>query len=194
MPNSFVLHVVGCGPLLSDQIARAAIALSYRPVVHDGIDELCASRPERGVIFLKDGPIGDFAEASDYLNHRGISLPMVAMGEGPPITHVVMAMKAGALDYLQLPICPHHLSVLLERIIEEAEAMLGATSVSEKVVAKRNCTPAARGSGLSQIAKSQARARASRQLINTAEGTKVGGLQSFGLLSIVARGNKGPLG
>ena len=56
----------------------------------------------------------------ERLSRLGIWLPLIAVDVQPRPNRIVEAIKAGALDYLSLPLEPERLGATLERIGDEA--------------------------------------------------------------------------
>ncbi len=59
--------------------------------------------------------------ALERLTRLGIWLPLIAVDAQPRPTRIVEAIKAGALDYLSLPLDPDRFNRCLTRIAKEAE-------------------------------------------------------------------------
>jgi FixJ family two-component response regulator len=123
MSERQTIHFVDEDIRLRADLARATFALGHHAEVYADIEELAEHPPRRGVLVIRDdetaGGVGDIL---DYLAERGIWLPLVAMKESPSTARVVAAIKAGALDYLNLPLDPGRLVATLERIGDEARA------------------------------------------------------------------------
>jgi FixJ family two-component response regulator len=136
MSERQIIHFVEQDCRLRAELARATLAIGHHAEVYADLAELAERPPRRGVVALRDifaesgdqsqpgggDPTDCVTRALDYLADRGIWLPLVVMAERPSTSRVVSAIKAGALDYLPLPIEPERLATMLERIGDEARA------------------------------------------------------------------------
>lgn len=127
MSERNVIHFVEQDMRLRADLARTTFALGHHAEVYADIEELADHPPRRGVVAVRDLPGSDgVGETLDYLADRGIWLPLVVMDERPRTDRVVAAIKAGALDYLELPLDPQRLARMLARIDDEASAHAAA--------------------------------------------------------------------
>lgn len=131
-----VIHFVEHDFRLRADLSRATLAIGHHAEVYADLAELAERPPRRGVIAVHDlvcapgehdepgsGERTDcVTETLDYLAARGIWLPLVVMDENPSTGRVVTAIKAGALDYLPLPVAPSRLASMIDRIGDEARA------------------------------------------------------------------------
>ena len=132
-----ILHFVDGDSRLRAEVARMAYSMGHHAEVYADLDELIEHPPKEGVIIARDdiGPAVEFepvdgeGEASagvnrllTLLNAAGIWLPLVASSESPGIDRVIEAIKAGALDYLPLPLDEAQFADTLRRISREADA------------------------------------------------------------------------
>lgn len=123
MSDRYILHFVEPDTRLRADLARATFALGHHAEVYADIEELAGHPPGRGILVLRDEPDArSLVGTLDFLAARGIWLPLVAMGSDPTTEQVVAAIKAGALDYLPLPVDQQRLAALLDGIGEEARA------------------------------------------------------------------------
>ena len=79
--------------------------------------------PDSGVVLARDDE--GFGNASDVLralSDAGVWVPVVGTSQEPCPSQVVRAIKAGALDYLRLPLREERLREAVERIAIEARA------------------------------------------------------------------------
>jgi two-component system response regulator FixJ len=115
------LHFVESDTQTRAEIVRVGMSLGHHCELYSDLSELAAHPPRSGVIVVRDCPEhGGIDLIMNRLMTLGISLPVVAMDENPSATRVVDAVKAGALDYLALPLKPERLSNCLSRISREA--------------------------------------------------------------------------
>lgn len=83
---------------------------------------------------VHDNP-GNFSRASILVERAKVPIPMVAYRKGPKIEHVVNAVRAGAVDYLEWPTAQHRAR---ERITDLIEARVEyAQTVSQAEMARR---------------------------------------------------------
>ncbi|MGE5953260.1 MAG: response regulator transcription factor, partial [Qipengyuania vulgaris] len=81
------------------------------------------SPPDRGIVLARDDDgEGRVDEVLSQLSHAGVWLPVVGTSLDPRPGQVVAAIKAGALDYLRLPLRPERLQEAVARIEREAAA------------------------------------------------------------------------
>lgn len=123
MRHRQTLHFVEPETRTRAELARVALALGHHAEVYADLDELAEHAPAEGLLAVRDDPAGGgIAGLIEQLAQRGIWLPLLAMAEKPATSAIVAAIKAGALDYLPLPLTPRRLEATLERIGEEASA------------------------------------------------------------------------
>src|SRR6188472_2470224 len=103
--NRTVLHIVGGESRSRAEQARLAFALGHHAEVYADLDELFERPPHEGVVVAADEGRPDMTpRLIARLGDRGIWLPVVLVSHEPDIDRAVAAIKAGALDYLQLPL------------------------------------------------------------------------------------------
>lgn len=123
MTDRQTIHIVDADPRVRGQCAHAVFGLGHHAEVYADLLELCDHPPQRGIIIVRDSITqGGIEVAVKLLAKHQVWLPVVAMNEDPPTAQVVAAVKAGALEYLPLPLDPSHLSHMLHRIADEVEA------------------------------------------------------------------------
>lgn len=117
-------------------MARIAFRLGHHAEVYSGLSELAVVPPMGGIIIARDeidrGGIPDFL---NMLDQAGIWLPLLAVAEDPSTARIVVAIKAGALDYLPLPLDPERFVRALTRV--EAEAAEYAESRKRQIEARQ---------------------------------------------------------
>jgi two-component system, LuxR family, response regulator FixJ len=121
MDERLALHCIDGDSRSRAELARAAFALGHHAEVYGSVEELAEHQPREGILLARDesdhGGIGVLIEQITAL---GVWLPVVATGEDPDTDRIVAAIKAGALDFLPLPIQQDRLAAILRRIDEEA--------------------------------------------------------------------------
>lgn len=131
-----VMHFLGGTPRFRAEGARSAFALGHHAEVYETIAELVQSRPRSGVAIVHDNPTGGgIAAVRERLVAEGIWVPVVAACKAPDVEAVVAAIKAGALDYVALPLSPERLSDVLAA---NAAQIAAYASVHEKMMAARD--------------------------------------------------------
>ncbi len=116
-----IIHFVDADTRTRAELARMAFELGHHAEVYADLAELCEHPPQRGIIVIRDSvEDSGIAATLDLLARCGVWLPLVAMDEAPRTSRVVGAIKAGAIDYLPLPLEAGRLKAMLERIGDEA--------------------------------------------------------------------------
>lgn len=119
------LHYVDDDASNRARMVQVAVQLGHHCELYDGLEELAAHHPKLGIVILRDKPArgGGVVNALSRLEQMGIWLSVIAIGEVSEPRQIVEAIKAGALDYLSLPIDPLRLQRCLARIsIEDQRA------------------------------------------------------------------------
>lgn len=116
------LHIVGGTSRARAEQARTAFALGHHAEVYASPEELIAHPPDDGVLLAADDDAwpGGVSALLDRLGHAGIWLPLVMTSADCEIERVVDAIRAGAIDYLALPLEISSFARRLHRILEEA--------------------------------------------------------------------------
>lgn len=116
------LHIVGGTSRARAEQARTAFALGHHAEVYASAEELIARPPEDGVILAADDDAqpGGVAALLERLGEAGIWLPLVMTADDCEIERVVDAIRAGAIDYLALPLEISSFARRLQRIVAEA--------------------------------------------------------------------------
>ena len=84
-------------------------------------DELIEYGPQRGVVLMRDRyGSSTFEQQARRLAENGVWLPILATSTIPTTRQVVAAIRAGALDFLELPLCRGENGGLIAAVIEEA--------------------------------------------------------------------------
>lgn len=105
------------------ELSRLAYDLGHHAEVYSDGDELVANPPREGILVLRDSPAcGDIEDIMERLANNGVWLPLIAAAENPQADRIVAAIKAGALDYLSLPLDSTNLANAIQRIGREAKA------------------------------------------------------------------------
>jgi FixJ family two-component response regulator len=119
--DRLVLHILGGDSRSRAEQARICLALGHHAEIYADLDEIFERPPVEGlVIAADDGRPWTVAQLIVRLGERGVWLPVIMAAEEPPIERVVAAIKAGALDYLALPLEMGSFARRLEAIAAEA--------------------------------------------------------------------------
>lgn len=97
--------------------------LGHHCEIYSDLAELMAIPPSRGIVLARDDEgAGCASDVLRVLADAGIWIPVVGTSLQPRPGQVVAAIKAGALDYLRLPLREERLGETVARIEREAEA------------------------------------------------------------------------
>lgn len=127
MGRSDILHFIDSDVRRRAGLARATLAAGHHAEVYADTAELYERPPHEGILVVRDDPdSGGVSQLIAELARQGVWLPVVAMAEAPHPEAVVAAMRAGALDYLALPLTSARLAEMVARIGDEARAHAAA--------------------------------------------------------------------
>ena len=116
-----ILHIVCSDSRSRAEQARIAFALGHHAEVYGELEELLGRPPHEGIVLVTDsGEPAIARELIGRLGDRGIWLPVVLAAPAPRTEQVVAAIKAGALDYLTLPLEMGSFARRLHAILGEA--------------------------------------------------------------------------
>jgi len=120
MGHRLTLHIVDRDSRARAEEARIAFALGHHAEVYADLGELVQHHPREGIVIARDGLAagGALGLLSD-LSRAGIWLPLIVVAEAPDIGEVVAAIKAGALEFLQLPLERERLDRVLASVARE---------------------------------------------------------------------------
>lgn len=122
MTSKPVLHFVDSSTRNRAELARIGFDLGHHAEVYGDLNELGLHPPRDGIIIARDDPEeGGISSCVERLGKMGVWLPLVAVDHDPQPGRIVEAIKAGALDYLSLPLEPAKVERCLARISTEAE-------------------------------------------------------------------------
>ena len=124
MTNKATLHFIDSSSQTRAELARAAFSLGHHAEVYGDISELSIHPPRSGIVVARDSvEDGGVAVTLERLGRLGIWLPLIAFADQPRPGRIVEAIKAGALDYLSLPLDSVKFERCLARIQSEAEVV-----------------------------------------------------------------------
>jgi FixJ family two-component response regulator len=122
MTRKASLHFIDSSSRHRAELARVGFSLGHHSEVYGDMSELSVHPPREGIIIARDtAEEGGVAMLLERLSRLGIWLPLIAVDVQPRPGRIVEAIKAGALDYLSLPLDPERFSRCLTRIEKEAE-------------------------------------------------------------------------
>ncbi|MEM7780670.1 MAG: LuxR C-terminal-related transcriptional regulator [Pseudomonadota bacterium] len=122
MTRKASLHFINSNSRQRAELARVGFQLGHHSEVYGDISELSVHPPREGIIIACDSAEeGGVGMILDRLSRLGIWLPLIAVDSEPKPGRIVEAIKAGALDYLSLPLEPERFERCLIRIEKEAE-------------------------------------------------------------------------
>lgn len=122
MNSKAPLHFIDSCSRQRAEMARIGFAMGHHAEVYSDISDLSVHPPRDGIIVARDTPEeGGVAVTLERLSRLGIWLPLIAVDAQPRPNKIVEAIKAGALDYLSLPLDPERFTRCLARVGQEAE-------------------------------------------------------------------------
>ncbi len=105
MEQRLKLHIVGGDSRLRAEMSRLAFNLGYHAEVYSSFEELLDRPPQSGVIIACESVLACGVDhLLEKLSDEGVWLPVIAASHAPDVDEVVQAIRAGALDYLRLPL------------------------------------------------------------------------------------------
>lgn len=135
MTTRSIIHFIDCSSRNRAELARAGFALGHHCEVYSDLAELALHPPRDGIIVARDRPEGGGIRGMiERLNDLGVWLPLVAIEEAPRPSRIVKAIKAGALDYLALPLDQAKFARCIERI--EGEGQVSSTARRKMIEAR----------------------------------------------------------
>ena len=122
MSRKASLHFIDSCSRQRAELARVGFTLGHHCEVYGDLSELGVHPPREGIIIARDTPEqGGVDLILERLGRLGVWLPLIAADVQPRPNRIVEAIKAGALDYLALPLDPERFTRSLARIAHEAE-------------------------------------------------------------------------
>ncbi|KWV94266.1 response regulator transcription factor [Erythrobacter sp. AP23] len=122
MKERQILHIVGGSSRCRAEQSHLVYELGHHCETYSDAHEFLERPPEEGVILARDDPgRGGAAGILSALAGNGVWFPVIATAPEPRPGNVVNAVKAGALDYLSLPLRPTRLAQALQRISEDLD-------------------------------------------------------------------------
>lgn len=121
MEQRIKLHIVGGDSRLRAEQSRLAFGLGHHAEVYSDMAELIDAQPSEGVIIACEGVLAcGMDRLLDRLGEAGICLPVIAASLAPDVDDVVQAIRAGALDYLRLPLTEAEFVRMVAHVVADA--------------------------------------------------------------------------
>ena len=122
MGYRLTLHFVDKETRSRAEGARLAFSLGHHAEVYADLSELIQRPPHEGIVLARDDcTVGGVMGLLADLERAGISLPLIVVAREPQVPQVVAAIKAGALDFMELPLERDQLNEVLGRVSREAK-------------------------------------------------------------------------
>jgi len=116
-----ILHIVGGDSRSRAEQARIGFALGHHAEIYGDLGELIDRPAPSGLVLASDDhDVGGAAEIIRRLRENGIGLPVAITACEPVPEQIVTAIRAGALDYIGLPLEMGDFARRLKRIQAEA--------------------------------------------------------------------------
>ncbi|ABC63903.1 response regulator transcription factor [Erythrobacter litoralis] len=121
MEHRLTLHIIDSDTRSRAELARTGFALGHHAEVYGSLPELFEHHPREGLIIARDDPRHvSVTETIEQMTDHGVWLPVIAADSQPTTARIVAAIKAGALDYVTLPIEANRFAAMLRRTGSEA--------------------------------------------------------------------------
>ncbi len=116
------LHYLDDDTRVRAELSHAAFRLGYHTELYGSIEEIADHPPREGLLLVRDRPqAGGLGAVVRQLADIGVWLPVVAVDTVPTTMRIVSAIKAGALDYIALPLDEARFAATMARIADDAE-------------------------------------------------------------------------
>ncbi len=121
MEHHLKLHFVGGDSRVRAEQSRIAFGLGHHAEVYSDLAELMDSGPTDGVIVAcEDVLVVGMDRLLEKLGASGIWLPVIAASYAPDVDEVVQAIRAGALDYVRLPLTETEFTRMVNHVVADA--------------------------------------------------------------------------
>lgn len=121
------LHIVEPDTRVRAMLARTCFEIGHHAEVYSSFAEIHNYPPRAGVVLARDNANdGSAAHLIDILAKAGVCLPVIAFDDQPGPQRIVDAIKAGALDYLELPMERERIARCLLRVSTEIDEFSSA--------------------------------------------------------------------
>jgi FixJ family two-component response regulator len=110
------IHIIAAASLDRAEWARVCYGQGYHAEIYVSINEFLSAAPCDGTVLIEDRDAdGGIAAFFAGMTDRGIWCPTIALAPEIDPRRVVNAVKAGAVDYLALPLVPSQLASAIDR-------------------------------------------------------------------------------
>lgn len=121
MEQRLKLHIVGGDSRLRAEQARLAFSMGHHAEVYSDISELLDMHPHEGVIVACENVLASGMDRLlERLGEGGVWLPVIAASHAPDVDQVVQAIRAGALDYLRLPLTEGEFARMVSHVFADS--------------------------------------------------------------------------
>lgn len=121
MEQRLKLHIVGGDSRLRAELARLAFSMGHHAEVYSDISELLDMNPHEGVIVACENVLASGMDRLlERLGEGGVWLPVIAASHAPDVDQVVQAIRAGALDYLRLPLTEGEFARMVSHVFADS--------------------------------------------------------------------------
>lgn len=129
------VHVIARSSAERAEQARICFESGYHAEIYGSYEEFAEISPSQGLVLGEDiGERGGAVALLATIGAAGRWMPVIATGENAHPQHVVAAMRAGAIDYLALPLDPARLTRALD---EAAQVASQHASAQNQAIAAR---------------------------------------------------------
>lgn len=120
MEQRLKLHITGGDSRLRAEQSRLAFEMGHHAEVYSDLAELIDTMPRDGVIIACHNVlVGGVDRLLERLGEAGIWLPVIAASNDPDVDQVVQAIRAGALDYLRLPLTREEFARMAAHVVAD---------------------------------------------------------------------------
>jgi len=122
MSLTLTIHFVDGDIRTRAEGARLALARGCHAEVYASVGEITKLPPRDGIVVVRDMLLpGGATEVLAALSSSGVWLPVVISSEDGAVPRVVEAIRAGAIDYLLLPLDSAQFNAMVERAAPRAK-------------------------------------------------------------------------
>jgi FixJ family two-component response regulator len=123
MIDRVTLHILDGDSARRAQLARLAFAAGHHAEIYASTAELLSHSPSGGLVLAHDDPPGEaIGNLIAAMMRAGQWLPVIGVAEAPETDFAVIAIKAGALNYIAVPQQIAPLNATIASAAREAEA------------------------------------------------------------------------
>lgn len=121
MEQRIPIHIIGGNSRSRAEQSRMILAMGHHAEVYADLVELIDRPPRSGVVIASNDALeAGIGTLLEQLAEAGIWVPLVAAKEDPSVEEVVVAIQAGALDFLRLPLVEDELHRMIRHVDTDA--------------------------------------------------------------------------